>query len=179
MSDTNPIPPDEWKIYDPLVGNTMLELGNKKNSNGIYKTYFESLGFKHVSVDWNGEDGALARDLRKPLSLGQFDMVTNIGTTEHVSEQTPVWENIHNACKIDGIIVSVTPYEGNWWWHGNYYPKMKFFEQFCANGYEIEDIHLDREYPNKNLYVRLKKTGHNDFIMPESETIYFNRIRPR
>lgn len=175
----NPIPEDEQKVIWPLVGDTMLELGNKKNPNGVYKTYFESIGFKHVSVDWNGEDGALKLDLRQPLDLGQFDMVSNIGTTEHVSEQFPVWKNIHDACKVGGVICSVTPLEGDWWWHGEWYPRPEFFEEFAKNGYEIEYLDIGREHPNRNLCARLKKTKESTFFMPPAETIFFNKVRPR
>lgn len=176
----NPIPEDEWVVYEPLVGETMLELGNKKNPNGVYKKYFESIGFNHVSVDWNGEDGALKLDLRKPIDLGQFDMVTNIGTTEHVSHQEGVWCNIHNACKLGGVIVSVTPYPEFWWWHGEHYPTEAFFESFAdLNGYKIEYMDKGRQPPNVNLCVRLKKIEVKAFRMPDESLIYKNKVRPR
>ena len=181
----NPIPNDEWEYIDPL-GDTksMLELGNKKNANGIYKHYFESIGIQHTSVDWNGEDGALKLDLREPQyqRLGQFDMITNIGTTEHVSYQQGVWENIHNCCKVGGVIVSITPYHDgrSWWWHGDWYPTEMFFERFAElNGYDIEKMGIGREIPNQNLCVRLQKNRSARFKMPEPETIVKNVIRPR
>lgn len=177
----NPIPEDEQRVIFPIFGTTLLELGNKRNDKGTYKAYFETVGIKHTSVDWNGLDGALKLDLRQPLNLGQFDMVTNIGTTEHVSEQKPVWENIHNACKLGGVISSVTPLEGNWWWHGEWYPRMEFFEQFAKlNGYEIEVLEIGREYPNQNIYARLVKVfDDKQFKMPSADTFFFNKIRPR
>ena len=88
----------------------MLELGNKRNTpRHIYKAFFEARGFRHVSVDINGSDGALRKDLTEPLGLGTFDMVSNIGTTEHVSEgdyagQVACWRNISalpNGCLAD------------------------------------------------------------------------------
>ncbi len=175
----NPVPEDEQIIIWPLIEGRMLELGNKKNANGVYKTFFESVGIDHTSIDWNGEDGALKLDLRKPIDLEPFDMVTNIGTTEHVSDQKAVWENIHNLTKIGGVIASLTPLEGDWWWHGEHYPRREFFEQFAKNGYEIEYMDIGREHPNRNLCVRLKKVAHNDFVMPESETMFYNQMRAR
>jgi len=179
MNVNNPIPADERVIIWPIVGTRMLELGNKKNSNGVYKTYFESIGIKHTSIDWNGQDGALNLDLTKSIDLKPFDMVTNIGTTEHVSNQIAVWKNIHNLTKVGGIIASLTPLKDDWWWHGEYYPKEEFFKQFSTNGYEIEYMDIGREYPNRNLCVRLKKIRHNDFVMPDLNTIYYNQRRPR
>ena len=56
MTVANPIPSPEWELYQPLVGDTMLELGNKITKGTSYKQYFESIGFKHTSVDWNGNE---------------------------------------------------------------------------------------------------------------------------
>lgn len=193
MEIKNPVPDDERTIIWPLVGDRMLELGNKKNADGVYKHYFESVGIGHTSIDWNGQDGALNLDLRKPISVvgdswevdGQgphmhaFDMVTNIGTTEHVSDQEAVWLNIHNLTKIGGVIASLTPLEGDWWWHGEYYPRFEFFLQFAQNGYRVEYLDIGREHPNRNVCCRLKKIAHNDFVMPDPETMFYNRMRAR
>jgi hypothetical protein len=73
--------PNLVALYDPLVGTSMLELGDKQDAGRVYKPWFESLGFRHVSVDINGLNGALPLDLREPLNLGTFDMVCNIGTS--------------------------------------------------------------------------------------------------
>lgn len=182
----NPIPSDEWAYIDPLERadgqpvRTMLELGNKKNSLGVYKQYFEQgRGIRHTSVDWNGEDGALNLDLRKPLELGRFDMVTNIGTTEHVSDQAGVWENIHRAVDLGGILVSITPYPDgkSWWWHGEWYPTADFF--WHLRGFEFEKCGTGREIPNQNLCVRMRKTADACFVMPPPQTIVRNQIRPR
>jgi SAM-dependent methyltransferase len=175
---------DEWNYYEPLHGNSMLELGNKKNGDLTYKDFFENLGYRHVSIDWNGQDGALKRDLRLPLweELGQFDMVTNIGTTEHVSDQRGVWENIHHLTKVGGVYVGQCPYyDGlSWWWHGTYYPTESFYGEFAIlNGWRIERIGLDREVPNVNLYVRMRKFEDRPFTMPDLSLIKVNKIRPR
>src|ERR1041384_5416258 len=90
----------QWDLFLPLDGVTsMLELGNKVTGAGlVYKSVFEAMGIRHVSVDWNGKDGALPLDLRQPLNLGRFDMVTNFGTSEHVEDnQKAVWRNIIEA----------------------------------------------------------------------------------
>ena len=176
--------PDEWAYYEPLHGNSMLELGGKINAGLTYKAYFESLGFRHVSIDWNGQNGAIKRDLRLPLwdELGQFDMVTNIGTTEHVDGQAGVWENIHYMTKVDGVYVGQCPYyDGkSWWWHGSFYPTEAFYESFAElNGWEIERMGTDRPEPNKNLYVRMQKVHDLSFTMPDISLIKFNTRRAR
>jgi len=189
--------PDEWEMYDPLVGTTMLELGGKINApqeargyseadkrQYTYKVFFEAMGIEHISLDWNGMHGSISRDLRKPLwdEFGQFDMVANFGTTEHVDGQAGVWENVHRMTKQGGVYVGLTPYPGgeSWYWHGEYFPTEGFFESFAElNGWEIEKMHQGREIPHRNLYVRMRKISDGDFIMPDEDLIYFNRIRPR
>jgi SAM-dependent methyltransferase len=198
--DHGPVRPDEWNYYVPLVGESMLELGDKINpawtgEHKTYKAHFESLGFRHVSIDWNGNNGAIARDLREPLwdEFGQFDMVTNIGTTEHVDPQGKVWENIWRMCKPGGVIVSVTPYPDgkNWWWHGIHYPTREFFRALSmANSCEIERMGADLSAPNKNLYVRMRKRkdaetanlvppSDGNFIMPSDGFMHRNKMMPR
>lgn len=163
----------------------MFELGNKINGElGSYKNFFVKIGLEHVSVDWNGKDGALPLDLRTPIwnEFPPFDMVTNIGTTEHVDDQVGVWANIHHLTDVNGIIVSATPYPGgkSWWWHGEWYPTESFFEQFAdLNGYEIERMGKGKEVPNENLYVRLAKKEKRSFKMPSIDTFYRNQIRSR
>jgi len=160
----------EREIFSPLVGNSMLELGNKRKGDMVYKSVFESLGFRHVSVDLNGLDGALPLDLRKPLNLGTFDMVTNIGTSEHVSEsdydgQVECWRNIVEAIHIDSVFVSITPLEGaqRWLRHGRWYPQEAFFEELA----ELNGMVAERIYVDSNLvYARLKRNDDCEFQMP-------------
>lgn len=185
MSALNPFHnrPDEWELYDPLRGDTMLELGDKINAPFTYKAYFESLGFRHVSIDWNGKNGSISRDLRLPLweELGQFDMVSNMGTTEHVSDQEGVWRNIHHLTKAGGVYVGQTPYHDgrSWWWHGEWYPTEAFYEAFArCNGWTIERLYKGRNEPNCNLYCRMVKADDAPFEMPQG-LIKLNHRKPR
>lgn len=168
MADLGPFHnrPEEWALYQPLVGSSMLELGNKKNREHTYKAFFESRGFRHVSVDWNGEDGALRRDLREPLDLGVFDMVTNIGTTEHVSDQTAVWRNVIEAT--GSVLVSTTPLPGDWGWHGDWYPTDGFYRELAAlNGFEIERLYCEFKAPHRMWFCRMVRRERVPFEMPK------------
>lgn len=172
----------EWELFDPLVGSTMLELGNKKKSAGdvtfTYKSVFKSLGFTHVSVDINGLDGALPKDLTKPLELGTFDMVSNIGTTEHVSEkdwggQVACWQNILGAMHVGSVLVSITPKPGCWPNHGTWYPHECFFSELAQlNGLELERCYdSDKRRhgctPHLRLvFARLRRVADVPFRMP-------------
>lgn len=159
----------------------MLELGNKKSNGVSYKSYFEAMGITHVSVDWNGEDGALPLDMRKPLPDWEpFDMVTNFGCTEHIELQEPIWESMHRLTKVGGVQIHMCPYPGDWWWHGTYYPKHLFYSVYAAlNGYLIDHLEIGREYPTRNIDVRMTKVEHKPFVMPPQNTMFYNEMRPR
>ena len=182
----------EWELLCPLVGSTMLELGNKRKSDRdgnafVYKDLFESKGFKHVSVDTNGLNGALPKDLRKPLGLGTFDMVTNIGTSEHVSEdrsdgQAECWRNIVGAMHIGSVLVSITPQQGSWVNHGTWYPQQEFFTELARlNGMEVERLYnSDQRKPNcpphlRLIFARLRRVEDAPFQMPTKGMFKNNR----
>lgn len=138
--------PELGVLYEPLVGRTMLELGGKQDNGRVYKPYFESKGFTHTSVDINGEFGALPLDLTKPLNLGTFDMVCNIGTTEHVSEdnwdgQVACWRNILEAMHVGSVLICDTPAPGGWKEHGTWYPNPSFYADLAKlNGLVVERL---------------------------------------
>jgi hypothetical protein len=167
--------PWEWELYQPLFGCSMLELGNKRNRDFTYKFFFASLGFTHVSVDMNGADGALALDLRRPLRLGTFDMVTNIGTTEHVAEfdaagQMQCWRNILEAMHVGSVLISTTPAPGCWPWHGYWYPAPEFFEELARlNGLEVVRLYrhdMDGDAQRGMVFARLVRLAEMPFEMP-------------
>ena len=155
------------ELYEPLVGSSMLELGGKQDAGRVYKPYFEALGFRHVSVDWNGQDGALKRDLREPLGLGTFDMVSNIGTTEHVDRQEPVWRNICEAMHVGSVLVSTTPIKGDWWWHGDWYPSDEFYRDLAVlNGLQVDRLYLAGVAPRRMWFARMTRIEPMSFRMP-------------
>lgn len=160
----------------------MLELGGKINAPYTYKAWFQTLGYRHISVDWNGEHGALPIDLRHPLSLGTFWMVTNIGTSEHVEVQEAVWRNMVEACHDGSVLISTLPIAGgkDWWWHGVAYPEQAFYVSLAAlNGFELERLYTVGDVGRRMWFARLRKVGGPiPFAMPTGE-IYVNVVRPR
>lgn len=167
------LPPHELELVMPLVGKTMLELGNKCNERGVYKDFFQAQGIEHTSVDLNGNTGALPKDLQEPLGLGQFDIVTNFGTTEHVERQEPVWRNIMEAAR--GLFVSTVALPGDWGWHGRWYPMHEFYRSLAElNGFTIERLYIAREVPRRMICVRMRRVKDMPFVMPDANLIYDN-----
>ena len=104
--------------------------------------YFEDLGFpEYLAIDINTELRSIAMDLNFILKdkynyTEQFDLVTNNGTGEHIFDQRTVFENMHNLCKVGGVMLCVLPF-APWINHGfyNYHPAL-FRDIAAANGYE-------------------------------------------
>lgn len=172
----SPLPAHEIELLQRFsfhTGWTMLELGAKQF--GRYKAWFERQGIVHTSVDLNGKGGALPLDLQKPLNLGAFDVVTNFGTSEHVEEQYPCWQNIHDAVKVGGYLVSTTPLPGDWPNHGKYYPTLEFYAKFAAhNDYEVAACGVLCEAPKRMIGFVGRKRSARVFAYPGDSTIWVN-----
>lgn len=142
-----------FEFFQPN-GLSMFELGNQRFIGGQFTTgkeHFENLGMTHTSVDLNGEDGALPLDLRCPEMFYEFrckyDVLTNLGTTEHVEpieKQYECFSIIHDVVKPGGIMIHMVPdveeleNSGAWKDHCSiYYTKEFFIELTEACNYTI------------------------------------------
>jgi hypothetical protein len=102
----------------------------------FYKVVFEH--DRYMAVDLHGTPAAYKYDLNEPLPIiDRFDLVTNLGTTEHVFNQFQAFKSIHEMTKPSGIMIHSLPNQGCFD-HGfyNYHPT--FFYDLCeANKYEL------------------------------------------
>ena len=147
------------KIYN------MLELGNQCINNRDIehikekwgKEYFSNIGINHISIDWNGKNGALKLDLTKPLDKkfnNFFELVTNCGTTEHIRLQYEVFKNLHECGKINCFYINSVPLDTQQNKeihnvstnpHGIYEYNTNFFIKLCELcNYEIIDINTNK-----------------------------------
>ncbi len=86
--------------------------------------YLEQGAGKVVTIDLNGQNGAIPHNLEEPIpeDLHQrFDLVTNYGTGEHVNDQFMFFKNCHDACKSGGIIIHHLIHPGFFPNHGRFY----------------------------------------------------------
>jgi len=135
-----------------FAGKYMVELGDQKfNARTALKPwgervwakeYFEQLGFHHYCIDWHGQHGAFPLDLGKPIDdpfwVNRFDVLTNLGTSEHVDNQAMCWGNIHNLVKTGGVFIHVLPHIGWWPGHSPYVYEARFFTNMAlVNGYHL------------------------------------------
>jgi SAM-dependent methyltransferase len=131
-----------------LGGNNFPSEGPQPSAAELYK----ALGFpSYTAIDATGAGGALLYDLNRDLNLDyqfttQFDLVTNLGTAEHCFNQFSVFKNLHDLCRVGGIIIHALPAQGNVN-HGfyNYHPRF-FADVAAANGYTIERLSYTIDY---------------------------------
>lgn len=122
---------------------SVIEFGAQNNyadhpRNPYMREFYEAKGIHYESIDLNGEAGAWKQDLSKKIFMeewNQADMVTDFGTSEHISAGNifdwekihNCWENKFNLCKVGGIIYSDNPKTGNWPGHGAFYYTKEFY----------------------------------------------------
>jgi hypothetical protein len=128
------------------------------------KRLFSGMGLRHVSLDQNGEDGALAVDLSRPLwpanasvglpPPGTCDAVTDFGTSEHVGEgagfegsagwdaQYAAFRNVHDLARPHGgVMVHALPLAGCWPRHGAFEYSPAFFVALAREaGYQLHNL---------------------------------------
>jgi SAM-dependent methyltransferase len=156
-------------------GLKWCELGNQRVDGKPARKVYLARGVEaHVAIDLNGKDGAMPLNLDEPVPfmfIGQFDVVTNYGTSEHVNDQYRLFKNAHDMCRVGGIIINIVPREGHWPGHCRYFYTRSFAESLAlACGYEIvHSERLDKGYYEtpKNLVAFTFRKGDAQFISPE------------
>ena len=102
---------------------------------------YEWLGFRYAAVDIDGSPGSIPLDLNydhiPAKERGQYRLVTNFGTTEHVANQLNAFKIIHELTTHSGIMIHSLPAQG-FFNHGlvNYNPKF-FWMLARSNGYKV------------------------------------------
>lgn len=176
--------------------NSVLELGNQtfvseciqkyqdvlKNytNRTPVKNYVESFNKNHVSIDITGLDNSLPLDLNTLITndIGKFDLVTNFGTTEHVEpNQFESFLNIHNFCKINGIMIHEIPVFGHWIGHCKfYYDEIFFYYLSNKNNYEIIEMERINYLGDGDLlFVALRKLS-EEFFSEKNELESYIKI---
>jgi hypothetical protein len=145
-------------------------------------------GFKYHSLDIFEGYNTILFDLNihEPLQemFEKFDLVTNLGTTEHIINQYQSMRTIHQLTKQGGLIYHDLPMSG-YHMHGYFsYNPLLFQHLAMANGYEIVmQVYLkgeteptprfmsenglpDNDFSNFGIEFIFRKTSSQPFRMP-------------
>jgi len=145
------------KYFDSA--KNILELGAQHYLvNNSVVGYFKNLfTYPLTSLDMNGENGSLQVDLAKDLPpMKRYDLITNFGTTEHVSNQYQCWKNVHTLLEDGGLVISEIPEIGAWKGHCVYYVDRRFFESMSTD-FEIIEYNQNFYPENGNLCFCIMK----------------------
>ena len=157
------------------------------------------LGFSYAAIDIDGSPESIPLDLNfddvPQPHRGQYNLVTNYGTTEHVANQMNAFKIAHDLTGPDGVMIHHLPCQGNLN-HGliNYSPKFfwmlarsndykwLYFNYFAANeSYPVpanlieavtefepgfEQDMAGKTLQNSALIVAFKKTRPQDYVPP-------------
>jgi|LakMenEpi03Aug12_release.lakeMendotaPanAssembly.Ray.scaffolds.fasta_scaffold650910_1 hypothetical protein len=162
---------------DPKT-SILIELGDQNafnelvNSQNIDKYRIKNIMYNYFkeyhTLDLKGDD-IIPTDLSdyKP-DLFKCDIITNIGTTEHVEledGQFNCWMNMHSWLNVGGIMIHELPEVGSWPGHCRYHTSRKFFKAFEKYGYKIVELddHLWSDQGN-TLWCVMKKVKDVPFM---------------
>lgn len=164
------------------------------HSNSFSEGLFSYLGAKNIeSIDAsNFEDATIIHDMNIPLreiepSKGEFDLVLDSGTLEHVFNFPQAIKNCMDLAKIGGHFVGIYPCN-NFFGHGFYqFSSELFYRTFSEkNGFKIIDVILfvdesDTKFysvPDTNsVYQRLQFTNTKPvYIYVLAEKVSSNEI---
>lgn len=137
------------------------------------KSWFESHGIKHTSVDINDE-ADINLDITDNDHNDVYDWVTDYGTIEHTNSAFDSFRNCHNWVKIGGLMIHENPKAGNWPDHGNWFFTQEFYRNLAAKcKYEIIDLKEIAAMGNTksgwNVYCVLGRTAKSVFDIEEDD----------
>jgi hypothetical protein len=140
---------------------------------------FEDSPYRHQSVDLYPGKSIIQADLNTFAVTGEhrgaFDLVANLGSTEHIFDQSNVFRCIHDLARVGGVFWHSVPVVG-YYNHGlyNYHP-LFFVFMARANKYEINSAvisppHLDYTIPES---LSLHGTEHWAGVRQSSGMLHF------
>ncbi len=123
---------------------------------------------KYAAYDLHGTAASTNFDLNKQVDvIEQYDLVTNIGTAEHVFNQYQFFKNMHDLTRPGGLMIHSLPNQGCYD-HGfyNYHPTF-FFDLCEANEYnklgvfyvDVESRPMTSDSIERMDYVKMAVAG--------------------
>jgi hypothetical protein len=115
---------------------------------------------EYYAIDGYDARATWIGDLNFPIKVGrQFDVVTNIGTAEHVFNIAEVFRTADALCRDDGVILHVLPSFGGLN-HGfyNIHPTV-YFDLARQNHYKIEDFTYVDNFEARNSAMNSQGYG--------------------
>src|SRR5215471_1058804 len=125
-------------VEDPALVNT------SNTSQKPARLLYEALGIKYGCVDVDGRVGSVVMDLNfdsvPDADKGQYGLVTNHGTSEHILNQYNVFKTMHEFARVGGVFIHAVPFTVHLE-HGFFNYQPNFFDALARyNSYETLGI---------------------------------------
>jgi SAM-dependent methyltransferase len=149
------------KANNFLLGCHAKKLNGIDAGTGAYKgplrDYVSEIGIQnYTSFDIDGRFGAIPIDFNLPneeYHTEDADFVFNLGTSEHVFDQSEIFRMMHQVLRPGGIFYHVLPYS-NYIDHGLFSYSPCFFYSLAAyNNYEIISIFINSSLSKEKFYA--------------------------
>lgn len=181
------------RLVDGGLTGRVVEFGNQRyGARGVVKgtenaattaEFYKALGFTdYLALDVNTDMGAEIVDLNEPIGsirFGQFSLVTNNGTGEHVFDQAMVFKNAHDLCLTGGVMLHVLPFSP-WINHGFYnFNPILFRDLAAANGYRAIHTVIDHRNGGNNDVLGNAEPWLYQEKNPEGLVAFMNKKRAK
>ena len=141
----------------------------------FYKAIFDYK--EYMALDLQGTAHSINFDLNNEYKGDKkYDVVTNIGTSEHIFNQLAVFKTIHNIVTAEGLIIHQLPGQG-YYDHGfyNYQPTF-FFDLALANNYQIFGFWMYDNNKKELINVHKRENYLKLFVRDNHPTYYDNIV---
>ena len=141
----------------------------------FYKAIFDYKNY--IAVDLDGTEHSINFDLNNEYKDDKkYNVVTNLGTSEHIFNQLAVFKTIHNLVSAGGLIIHQLPGQG-YYDHGfyNYQPTF-FFDLAQANNYQIFGFWMYDNNKKELINVHNRENYVKLFVRENHPTYYDNIV---
>ena len=132
---------------------------------------------EYMAIDLQGTKHSINFDLNNEYKDDKkYDVVTNIGTSEHIFNQLAVFKTIHNIVAAEGLIIHMLPGQG-YYDHGfyNYQPTF-FFDLAETNNYFMVGFWMYDNNKRQLINVHNRENYIKLFVRENHPTYYDNIV---
>lgn len=136
------------QLADRLAADSGRDASGVRLNRAFAGELFEAIGMHYDSIDIAEGYKTTIVDLNvnplPPSFIGAYDLVLNLGTSEHILHQLNTFKQMHDAIRVGGLIYHCLPSSG-YHDHGYFtYNGRFFFDLAGYNKYELVDFSCDR-----------------------------------
>jgi hypothetical protein len=160
------------QFYSLTSSNIQLEELKEYNDGDYVKLFYEKMGLKYDSIDINNSTIVADLNCEIPCIDREYDIVTNLGTSEHIFNQFNVFSFMHRVVKIDGYMIHCIPIKHDK--HGFYLYDLNFLISLSYdNEYKLVELTLAiRDKSEEYLFKSIEDVSKSIDDINKSDVCY-------